>query len=120
MHTLYTLAAALACGILWLLGELLGEVIGTLLLGILTLPFLPVHWAIVGVLAGPRKIAWLRGFIALSLLFALGGVMVIATANEVPLPTSGGVMLIGAVLGLVEVERAWKEAKAFLAHRARS
>lgn len=119
MNALHGIAATVACGILCLLGELFGEFIWGILRFILTLPFLPVHWAIVSALSGPRRTGWLRVFIGASLALALGGMMVIATADgAAPIPGSGALLLVAAVLALIEVEHAWKEANEFLAERA--
>jgi hypothetical protein len=119
MNALHGIAATAACGVLWLLGELFCELAWGVLRFILTIPFLPVHWAIVSALAGPRRMGWLRVFIGASLALAVGGMWVIATADDAaPLPGSGALLLVAAVLALIEVEQAWKEAREFLAKRA--
>lgn len=119
MSALHSIGAVVASGVLWLIGELFCEVAWEVLRFILTLPFIPVHWAIVSALSGPRRVRWLRVFIGAALATAAGGMMLIATAGAgAPLPGSAAVMLIVSVLALIEVERAWKEAKTFPAGRA--
>jgi len=119
VNALHGIAATAACGVLWLLGELFCELAWGVLRFILTLPFLPVHWAIVSALSGPRRMGWLRVLISASLALAGGGMMVIATAHDAaPLPGSGALLLVGAVLALIEMEHAWKDANEFLARRA--
>lgn len=119
MSALHSIGAVVACGVLWLAGELFCEVAWGVLRFILTIPFIPVHWAVVSALSGPRQVGWLRAFVGAALALAAGAMLAIATAGQAtPLPGSAAVMLVTAVLALIEVERAWKEAKDFAASRA--
>jgi len=108
MSALQTVGSGLVCALLWLLCELFGQ----LLLGIILLPFVPVHWAIVSALCGPARRAWLRGMVGTSLAAAAVGSLLVATVPTSPWPAVGITLVGTAILCLLELERASREAKA--------
>jgi hypothetical protein len=108
MSLLHTLGAGLLCGVLCFLVEICGD----LLLRIVLLPFAPVHWAIVSVLCGDSRRAWLRALVATALAAAALGSLLIATVPTPPWPAAGITLVGTSVLFLLELERASRQAKA--------
>jgi hypothetical protein len=114
MHLLSWIAGLIGCGLLWIVLELLGDMIGEaiwlllkwMLSPVLSPVFSPLFRAVRGLLRGSHGVAWRRAFL-LAGLAGLGGGLVLlfdgagkAAAGETIVGIAVAVISFGALLSL--------------------
>ncbi|HEX8829921.1 MAG TPA: hypothetical protein VF705_02090 [Longimicrobium sp.] len=124
MSTFLWITGAVACAIAWVFGQLLLEMLGELLSGVVRWLFsplrrvlaAPVYNALLRRMAGPAGAAWQAGLIALFVTLAVGGGALVAVVAPSPWFAVGACATIAGLMGLMVLERARLEV---LALRAR-
>jgi len=102
MHALIWLACAAGCGILWILQELVGsivaEAVGELLKWVFSPIFTPIGRFVDRLLAGPHRLAWRRGMVAVGICGLGGGMLAFFDgANR----GSGAELIVGIVAAAI-------------------